>query len=134
MVRMIRPCFLVIDQEFSGSISTRKLVIETAKLNVITAYSAGEAIETLTKFSQVDGIIFDSAVQDIPCTVLIKSLRNINATIPIVLIGSPRGLPCEGADHFLDSFDPTRLLALLQRLMPKEAAAIEQHDRNLKGV
>lgn len=29
---MVRPCFLVIDREYSGSISTRKLVIETAAI------------------------------------------------------------------------------------------------------
>ena len=29
---MLRPCFLVLDREFPGSLSTRKLVIETAKL------------------------------------------------------------------------------------------------------
>jgi hypothetical protein len=34
---MDRPCFLVVDQEYPGSISTRKLVIETGKFNVITA-------------------------------------------------------------------------------------------------
>jgi hypothetical protein len=27
----MRPCFLVLDQEYPGSISTRKLVIETRK-------------------------------------------------------------------------------------------------------
>ena len=44
---MIRPCFLVIDKQYPGSISARKLVIETAMLNVITAYSAEEAVATL---------------------------------------------------------------------------------------
>ena len=39
------------DAEFPGSISSRKLVIETAKFNVITAYSGTEAIETLERFS-----------------------------------------------------------------------------------
>jgi hypothetical protein len=34
---MDRPCFLVVDREYPGSISTRKLVIETGKFNVITA-------------------------------------------------------------------------------------------------
>ena len=29
---MIRPCFLVVDNEYPGSISTRKLVLESAKL------------------------------------------------------------------------------------------------------
>ena len=50
MQPMVRPCFLVIDREYASSISTRKLVIETAKLNVITAYSGAEAIETLKRF------------------------------------------------------------------------------------
>jgi hypothetical protein len=49
---MIRPCFLVIDQEHSNSISTRKLVIETARFNVLTAYSGAEAIQTLKNFPQ----------------------------------------------------------------------------------
>ena len=44
---MTRPCFLVVDREHSQSISTRKLVIETAKFNVLTAYSAEEALELL---------------------------------------------------------------------------------------
>ena len=39
---MIRPCYLVVDREFASSISTRKLFIEAAKLNVITAYSGVE--------------------------------------------------------------------------------------------
>lgn len=42
---MPSPYFLVIDREVGGSISTRKLVIETAKLNVITAYSAAESMK-----------------------------------------------------------------------------------------
>ena len=41
---MIRPCFLIVDQEYAGSISTRKLVIETAKLNVLTAYSPARSL------------------------------------------------------------------------------------------
>ena len=42
---MIRPCYLVVDREFSANISTRKLIIETAKFNVITAYSGVEALD-----------------------------------------------------------------------------------------
>jgi hypothetical protein len=42
--------FHVIDHEFPDSISTRKLVLETAKYNVITAYSGREAVETFRLF------------------------------------------------------------------------------------
>ena len=45
MPATVRPCFIVVDPEHSDSISTRKLVIESAKLNVITAYSAAEALD-----------------------------------------------------------------------------------------
>jgi CheY-like chemotaxis protein len=59
---VVRPCFLVVDREFPGSISTRKLVIETAKFNVLTAYSGEEAIETLKRFPAIDGIVLDAGV------------------------------------------------------------------------
>jgi response regulator RpfG family c-di-GMP phosphodiesterase len=72
---MIRPCFLVVDQEHSGSISTRKLVIETAKFNVITAYSGDEAIQTLAKFPAVDGVVLDAGVNDLPCSVVLKQIK-----------------------------------------------------------
>ena len=60
---MIRPCFLVVDQEHSGSISTRKLVIETAKFNVITAYTGAEAIQTLNKFPAIDAVVLDASIK-----------------------------------------------------------------------
>jgi hypothetical protein len=45
---MERPCFLVVYNDFSHSISTRKLVIESAKFNVITAYSAERQLQRQT--------------------------------------------------------------------------------------
>jgi len=43
----LRPCFLVVDREFSENISSRKLIIEMAKFNAITAYSGVEAIDSV---------------------------------------------------------------------------------------
>src|ERR1700712_3595285 len=105
---MLRPCFLVVDQEQKGSISTRKLVIETAKFNVITAYSAVEALEALDKFPRVDGVVLDTGLTDLPCEKLVDRIKQINPRINVVAVG--RG-ECKGADHKLDSFDPTKLLA-----------------------
>ncbi len=39
---MVRPCFLAVDREYALSLSARKLIIETAKLNVITATVASK--------------------------------------------------------------------------------------------
>jgi len=81
---MIRPCFLVIDKQFPGNISTRKLVIETALLNVITACSAEEAIGTLRRFPAVDGIVLDTEPRGMTCRDLIQRLRTVRSDLPII--------------------------------------------------
>ncbi len=125
---MVRPCFLVIDQEHAGNISTRKLVIETAKLNVITAYNAQEALETLARFPAVDGIVMDAGMHDMPCPELIRALKQLQPAIPIVLINTPLRALCEGADHVLESFDPARLLTLLRGLVPQAKRVMEGEE------
>jgi CheY-like chemotaxis protein len=130
---MVRPCFLVIDREYAGSISTRKLVIETAKFNVLTAYSADEAIEILQKFPALDGIVMDAEMPDMPCTQLIRSLKHYAPAMPVIAVGMPRSEVCDGADHHLESFDPRRLLALLEKLRPEDTAAIERRNETLKA-
>ena len=83
---MIRPCFLVIDKEYPGSISTRKLVIETALLNLITAYSVEEAIGMLARFPAVDGIVLETEVKGITCRELIRRLRAVRGRAASLLV------------------------------------------------
>jgi response regulator RpfG family c-di-GMP phosphodiesterase len=125
---MIRPCFLVVDKEHAVSISTRKLVIETAKLNVITAYSSQEAIETLQVFPAVHGAVLEGSMRDMPCTELIASLRSIKPDLPIIVIG---GAYEGGSVNHVDHFDPQTLVAVLKKLRPEEARAIERHEAKL---
>lgn len=128
---IIRPCFLVIDQEHSGSISTRKLVIETAKFNVITAYSGEEALQSLKKFPAVDAIVLDAGVKDVPCKMLVKEIRESQPRLPIILVGTLGHDFCDGADHYLEAFDPSKLLKLLQTLEPEKTALILEKDEKL---
>ncbi|MGB9145036.1 MAG: response regulator [Acidobacteriaceae bacterium] len=117
---MIRPCFLVVDKQFPGSISTRKLVIETAMLNVLTAYSADEAVETLRRFPSADGVVMDTEVPGLPCRELIERLRAIRPDLPIITV-SPTGQdPCGSEGFHVSSFDPQDLLDQLQVVCPKE--------------
>jgi CheY-like chemotaxis protein len=120
---MIRACFLVVDRDYAGNISTRKLVIETAKLNVVTAYSGREAIETLLKFPNLDGVVADTGIEDIPFDDLVRSLKAIRPDIPVVAISTPRYGESQLADYQLDSFEPARLLELLQKIKPMEQPA-----------
>lgn len=132
-LKMRRPCFLVIDREFSGSISTRKLVIETAKFNVLTAYSSEEGVETVKRFPAIDAIIMDSEMPDIGCHQLIQTLKQIVPSVPVIVVRRPLAEDCEEADYQLDTFDPRRLLALLQSLCPEQTEAVEQRNEKLKA-
>ena len=128
---MIRPCFLVVDQEHSGSISTRKLVIETAKFNVITAYSGAEAIQTLNKFSAIDAVVLDASIRDLPCSDVVKQLKQIQPLMTIIVVGSLGHDFCTGADQYLETFDPAKLLKVLQKLDPEKTAMVLQQDKRL---
>jgi response regulator RpfG family c-di-GMP phosphodiesterase len=88
-IAMPRPCFIVIDHEFSDSISTRKLVMETARYNVITAYSGKEAIETFRLFPNVHGIVMNESVTGMDCASTVKALRAIRHDVLLVVTSSP---------------------------------------------
>lgn len=130
---MLRPCFLVLDPEHPGSISTRKLVIETAKFNVLTAYSAAEAIETLKSFPAIHAAVVDARTHDMPPDRLIQELRRLKSDLPIVVIAAPGQQNPHGADHIVNSLEPRALLDILQVLCPAESKAIAKHDRDLEA-
>ncbi len=131
MLCMNRPCFLVIDREFPGTISTRKLVIETAKFNVLTAYSGREALEVLSRFPAVSGIVLDGGIEDIRCDDLVRQVKASNPEIPVIVIEAPGFAGCPQADFQLQSFDPARLLETLRNLKPEASAAIEKRNEDL---
>jgi CheY-like chemotaxis protein len=128
---MTRPCYLVVDREFAGSISTRKLVIETAKFNVVTAYSSKEAVETLRRFPAMDGAVIDIGVDDIHCDELVRQLKAISPGLPVIAISGPREPDCPPADYNLESFEPGPLLDLLRKLKVAECDAIEKNEEKL---
>jgi CheY-like chemotaxis protein len=124
----MRPCFLVLDQEYPGSISTRKLVIETAKLNVITAYSADEALETLERFPKVDGIVVDTELGRRTCEQVIDEIRHISAEVPIVTVSPGGNAPCGKEQYHVSNFDPRRLLDVLQEICDTDTQLKERGE------
>jgi DNA-binding response OmpR family regulator len=128
---MNRPCFLVIDREFPGSISTRKLVIETAKFNVLTAYSGREALDTFKRFPGVDGIVMDAEHEDVSSEELVKELKAVGANVPVIVICPPGLADCPSADFVLESFQPGKLLDTLRQLKPKEAEEIAERSESI---
>ena len=128
---MYRPCFLVVDREFSANISTRKLIIETAKFNVITAYSGAEAIESARRFPAIDGVVLDTEVHDVPLAKVIREIKTLLPKVTIILICSRFAESPPQVDHRVEFFDPASLLELLQKLQPQATAAIQESNKNL---
>ena len=128
---MIRPCFLVVDREFPGSISTRKLVIETAKFNVLTAYSGVEALEIFQRFPAVSGVVLDAGLEDITCRLVAQTIKAQQANLPVIVIASPGAEDCPEADFLLESFEPAKLLETLKGLEKKASEEIEKRNEEL---
>jgi CheY-like chemotaxis protein len=123
----MRPCFLVVDNEYPGSVSTRKLVLESAKLNVITAYSPEEAVKTLNRFPNVDGVVLDTQLQGRSCTEVVRQMRSQHGNIPIVTV-SPGGQdPCGGEQYHVSNFDPKQLLDALHKIRSNEMNQVVRH-------
>jgi hypothetical protein len=96
------------------------LVIETAKLNVITAYGEDEAIETLERFPKVDGIVIDTELGRRTCEQVIADIRRICDKVPIVTVSPGGHAPCGKEQYHVSNFDPRRLLDVLQEICDSE--------------
>lgn len=131
----MRPCFIILDYDLPGTISARKLVIESARLNVITAYSQQEAIETLERYPRVDGVVLNAQVEgDLSCGDLIERLRKVRGDVPVVTVSSSGHDPCDGEEFHVSSYDPRQLLSALEQVCPETAPAIEHEDERSEQI
>lgn len=131
----MRPCFLILDYDFPGSISARKLVIESAKLNVITAYSQQEAIDTLQRYPSVDGVVLNAQVEGrFSCRELIERLRQVRADVPVVTVSASGHDPCGLEQFHVSSYDPRKLLGVLEEVCPQSAPSIEHEEERAEEI
>jgi len=131
---MYRPCFLVVDREFPGSISTRKLVLETAKYNVLTAYSSDEAVTMLSRFPNVDAIVMDALEENSRCRSLVEQLRAVAPGIRIVLTSGRSHIDCGAVDLHLDNYNPRVLLDALTDIFPSMESNANYEDEQGRRV
>jgi DNA-binding NarL/FixJ family response regulator len=112
--RYVRPTIVVIDQAVPGTISSRKLVLEVGRFNVLTAYSVEEAFSTAERFD-VDGFVLDHIPGDDIAAELCESLKERYPKKPIFAVasaalkeGEAEAVRC--ADHVVSGSDPQQLL------------------------
>jgi hypothetical protein len=103
---------LMIEPEQPEALSARKLVVETAKHNVITAYDAVVGMGLLRRFPNVDLVLVHvHCLHKHPQ--LLKEIKDFLPRIPLA-VASPSGLSrFPEADFILDSHRPDAIVDLL---------------------
>jgi|SRR6185312_12699906 CheY-like chemotaxis protein len=108
--------FLIIESERTDGLSTRKLLLESAKHNVVTAYSGKEGVEMYKRFPNVDAVCIEAELPDLKSANIAENIRKINPEIRIVGLSPRLAARCEWADKTIDSHDPKALLDVLEQM------------------
>jgi hypothetical protein len=103
---------LMIEEEQPEGLSARKLVVETVKHNVLTAYNAKDGIDLLTRFSHVDAVLVHVGLLHREPS-LLSDIRGLCPNKPIVLASPFSEESSPEADFVVDSHKPQALLKLL---------------------
>lgn len=109
-----RPTILIVEPEPREALSTRKLVVETGKFNVLTAHSGKEGIELLRRFPNLDAMVLVAQLKN--CEGTVKSAKSIKPSLPVILLSANRSYRCHNAEHHLSSHEPGELVNLLRSL------------------
>ena len=113
---MARPTFLIAEPEPAHAISARKLVMETAKFNVITAHSGKETLELFRQFPNVEGVVVHSELRDVSASHIFGKVKEEDEDKPTILLMSGVQRSRAHADYTLASDEPQELLDLLREL------------------
>lgn len=109
-----RLTFLVVEVEPNDALSTRKLLLETAKHNVLTAHSGKEGLEMLKRFPKVDAVAIDAGLKDMDCSRMAKEMKRVNSDLRLVALSPRVADNCEWADRTISSHEPRELVDLLE--------------------
>src|SRR3954454_19838477 len=81
---MERATFLIIEPEQEEGLSSRKLLLETAKHNVLTAYSSKEGLEIFGKHP-VDAVVVHASRGDTARGKMCRTIKK-ERDVPVILI------------------------------------------------
>ncbi len=113
---MQRPTLLIAEPEPYNALSVRKLVMETAKFNVLTAHSTQEAVDVFHTFPNVAAAVLAEG-DGIDCEKIVREIRPKAPKLPVIYLSPRIGAQCTFADHQLSSHEPQALLDLVRKLL-----------------
>jgi two-component SAPR family response regulator len=112
-ISIVRLVVLMIEVEMAEGVSARKLVLETARHNVITAYHTKAGLDLLKRFPNVDVAVIHTEMECAPFHECIEKIKQIRADLPVIGISPNAARSRDGADYMISSFEPHELLRLL---------------------
>jgi CheY-like chemotaxis protein len=112
---LIRPAFIVAEPEPEQALSTRKLLLETFKFNVITGHSVLETLELVNLFPNVSALIVHCGLPGFDSGEAIVTVKKTKPDLPIIAL-TPTERELKWADHVVHSHHPQELLELVQKL------------------
>jgi CheY-like chemotaxis protein len=115
MVRIVRLVVLMVEVEHPEGISSRKLILETARHNVLTAYSEDDAVNLLQRFPNVDLAIIHTELQGREFGSTVRRLKEMRPDLYIVAISPRASGKLEGVNAVLSSYNPQELLEFLAK-------------------
>lgn len=135
VVQVPRPTLLIAEPEPLQALSVRKLVLETAKFNVLTAHSTGEALDIFHMFPNVPGVILVGE-SSIDCEKVALDIKNASHNKPIIYLHGSVGGRCSNSDHDLSSHEPQALLELVRSLFgdPRTTETDSEREPNLTNA
>jgi CheY-like chemotaxis protein len=118
---MPRPTILVAEPEPDQALSVRKLVLETAKYNVLTAHHTSEALDIFQLFPNINVAVLVMS-EEIDCERIASHIKEMTDKIVVVALSAHIGGKCAGVDHILSSHEPEQLIRLMRSLVgdPRE--------------
>lgn len=102
---------LMMEEEQPEGLSARKLVVETAKHNVLTAYNLPDGLDLLHRFPNVDVIMVHSRLLEQKSD-LLTHVRQVCPGKPIILATPFAHDHRAEADYVVDSHKPHDLIRL----------------------
>lgn len=112
---MVRPVVLMAEKEPPEGLSARKLVLETGRFNVITAYSVEEALDTLTTFPRVNAVVLHAEMcTEVDCDQVVAQFKKRSPKMLVIALSPTALRKYKLADHNISSHEPQELLNLLR--------------------
>jgi DNA-binding response OmpR family regulator len=106
----------VAEPEPLEALSVRKLVLETAKFNVLTAHSTREAIDVFQSFPNSSAVVTVEG-KNIDCETIAETIKDATAKTPIIALSGRASFRFEHADYHVSSHEPEQLLKLIRELL-----------------